>query len=82
LVDPETEIVTESGCVVLMLVDAGVTSTVGMVGFWLVPAPRWPPLPHAVTERTIAKMETGRKSFANRLIETSFLTISAKQQSC
>jgi hypothetical protein len=31
--DPETTMVTESDCAVVMLLDAGVTVTVGVVGF-------------------------------------------------
>ena len=40
---PATAIVTESDCAVVMLLDAGVTVTVGVVGFEPVPPPE-PPL--------------------------------------
>jgi len=47
--------VAASDCAVVMLLDAGVTVTVGVVGFWLVHPTAWLPPPHAPIERAIAK---------------------------
>jgi hypothetical protein len=72
--DPETATVTESACAVVMLPDAGVTDTVGVVGFGLVPPPPWLPEPHAPTERANAEKRRTRNGFADRFIEGSSLT--------
>ena len=68
---PATAIVTESDCAVVMLLDAGVTVTVGVVGFEPVPPPE-PPLPHAAIEMTIANSRTTRISASNRFIQNLF----------
>jgi len=56
-----------------MLEDAGVTVTVGVVGFDEPPPPPLllppPPLPQAPTERRTAKDATTRKHFAKRFIQ-------------
>jgi hypothetical protein len=72
--DPETATVTESAWAVVMLPDAGVTVTVGVVGFGLVPPPSWLPEPHAPTERANADKRRTRNGFADRFIEGSSLT--------
>ena len=73
--DPETATVTESACAVVMLPDAGMTDTVGVVGFALVPPPPWLPGPHAPTERANAKERRTRNGFADRFIEGSSSTL-------
>jgi hypothetical protein len=71
--DPETETVTARLCAVEILLDAGVTVTVGVVGFWFVPPPPWlpplPPPPHAAIETTVAVKRKTRKSLAIRFIQ-------------
>ena len=69
--DPETAMATESDCAVAMLLDAGVTVTVGVVGFEPVPPPE-PPLPHAAIEMTIANSRTTKISASNRFIQNPF----------
>ena len=59
-------------CAVVTLLDAGVTATVGVVGFGLVPPPPPPPLPHAQTDQAIAIKSRKRKNFANRFIPMPF----------
>jgi hypothetical protein len=61
-------------CAVVMLPDAGMTVTVGVVGFALVPPPPWLPEPHAPTERANAEKRRTRNGFADRFIEGSSLT--------
>jgi hypothetical protein len=73
--DPETSTVTESACAVVMLPDAGMTDTAGVVGFALVPRPPWFPGPHAPTERANTKERRTRNGFADRFIEGSSSTL-------
>jgi hypothetical protein len=61
---------TESDCAVVMLLDAGVTVTVGVVGFWLVvPPPPWLPPPQAPVESAIEERRRPKNKPANRFIE-------------
>jgi hypothetical protein len=55
-----------------MLPDAGVTATVGVTGFDVVPPPPWLPPPHAQIERIVAEKGTRKQNFANRFIQTPF----------
>ena len=73
---PETVMVTLRLCSVVMLLDAGVTPTVGVVGFGFVPSPPPPPPLHAQTDQTIVIIRRKRRSFANRFIYMPFDTIS------
>jgi hypothetical protein len=73
--------VTASVCAVVMLPDAGVTVTVGVVGFWLVPPPPWLPPPHDAIERATAKRRNRRKGFANRFTPTPSDTLSVADNS-
>jgi hypothetical protein len=52
-----------------MLLDAGVTVTVGVVGFGPVPPPELP-LPHAPIEIATANRRKTKKSAPNRFIKT------------
>ena len=72
LLVPETAMVTLRLCAVVTLLDAGVTATVGVVGFGFVPPPPPPPLPHAQIDQAIAIKSRKRKSFANRFIQIPF----------
>src|ERR1035437_9455505 len=60
-------------CAVEILLDAGVTVTVGVVGFWFDPSPPWlpplPPPPHAAIETTVAVKKKTRKTLAIRFIQ-------------
>jgi len=67
--------VTESDCAVVMLLDAGVTVIVGVVGFEPVPPPE-PPLPHAAIEMAIANSRRTKMSATNRFIQKPLLTLS------
>jgi hypothetical protein len=60
--------VTESDCAAVMLLDAGVTVTVGVVGFEPVPPPELP-LPHAAIEIKIANWRRMKMSATNRFIQ-------------
>ena len=53
--------------------DAGVTVTVGVVGFWLVFPSPWLPPPHAPIERAITKRRRTKISPANRFTQTPFV---------
>jgi hypothetical protein len=55
-----------------MLLDAGVTATVGVVELWFVPPPPWPPPLHAAIEKSIEEKKTRTKSRPNRIIQTPF----------
>src|SRR5471030_615186 len=61
-------------CAVVMLLDAAVTLTAGVVGFGVVP-PLPPPL-HALTHEMIAIKRKKRGNFANRIIQKPFHTTS------
>jgi hypothetical protein len=54
---------------VVMLLDAGVTATVGEVGFWLVPPPPWFPPLHAPIERRGAKRRDMMDNCENRFMQ-------------
>ena len=68
--EPETATVTARLCAVVIVLEAGVTVTVGVVGFWPPPPPPWlpPPPPQALVKTAIVNTREARNSFANRFI--------------
>jgi hypothetical protein len=63
-------------CEVVRLLAAGVTVTVGVVGFWfVVPPPPWLPLPHPATENTTPKRRNTKIRLANRFIKKPPLSL-------
>jgi hypothetical protein len=60
-----------------MLLDAGVTVTVGVVGLVPVPPPELP-LPHAPIEIAIANWRRTKKNVTNRFMQNPLLKLSFK----
>jgi len=69
--EPVTVMVTARVCAVVMVEEAGLTVTVGVVGFWLPPPPEeLPPPPQEETRRAAVRIAAREADFVNRFIRT------------